>query len=379
MARSTKSSGEEGSGVMDRACGWSLPSSIMALAAALLCLAANPVRLLPTEPGDVALEYRVPATCPDEQAFRERTADLFDFHDPFVPTGSRATTNIRVEIEHDATGYHGTVTIYEPASGGSVRTSTEDHKSCESLVWILSHRMAMIIEKPSFALTPGKPAAPAPSAEDTATQRRLDAVEEALEDQREVNKNLDAKIAALQKTLNEEKRRMDLTYALSAGALLTANLTSNVGPGAWVGGELRTGPIALGLELRTVFPAPVAAGPYDYDLSQYVALLTPCGRYSYFFGCVVAGAGAQLSYDSTFPGGTKSRTSPLIQLGGRIGLEIPFGESMFAGRAWGEVLYSTPPTLINYIFPDVTYTGARPDVSAFFGLGLVAKFGKEGT
>lgn len=195
-----------------------------------------------------------------------------------------------------------------------------------------------------------------------------------------------AKQSVLQKALDDEKKRkMDLTYALSVGAFLTANLTNNVGPGAWVGGELRTGPLSLGLELRTVFPSAIKAPPvnghdpgFDYDLSQYVALLTPCGRYSYFFGCAVAGAGAQLSYDSNFPGGTKSGTNPLIQLGGRIGVEIPFGESVFAGRAWGEVLYATPPTKINYISPEATYTGARPDVSAFFGVGLIVKFGKEG-
>lgn len=172
---------------------------------------------------------------------------------------------------------------------------------------------------------------------------------------------------------------MDLTYALSAGAFITANLTSNVGPGAWVGGELRAGPLALGLELRTVFPSPLAAGSYDFDLSQYVALLTPCGRYSYFFGCVVAGAGAQLSYDGNFPGGTKSGVDPLIQLGGRIGAEVPLGDTPLAGRAWGEVLYSTPPTIINYIDPSgVRHPAQRPDVSAFFGLGLVVRFGQEG-
>ncbi len=345
-----------------------------ALVTGLICLGAAPGRLLATDAGDVALEYRVPADCPDERTFRERAADLFDFRDPFVPAGAKATTNIRVDVTHDVAGYHGRVIVYNPANGDTYRMSTEDHRECDNLAWILSHRVGMIIEKTGrFAIVSGKPAAPV---KDEATQRRLDAMEEAIEDQRDISRDLSSKMAALQKALDEEKkkRKMDLTYALSAGALITANLTSNVGPGAWVGGELRTGPIGLGLELRAVIPSQVVLGPYDFDFSRYVALLTPCGRYSYFFGCVVAGAGAQLSYDSNFPGGSKSAVDPFLQLGGRIGVDIPFGDSRFGARAWGEVLYGTPTVQIT-IDP---YMATIPEVSAFFGVGLVVRFGKDG-
>lgn len=355
------------------------------LVAAAFCLAADPpvpeapLKTWYVDAGDTALDYRAPGSvCPSDATFRERASDLYGFEDPFVPSGIRARTLIRVEITKTQVGYRGVISVMDPATGALLRQSGEEEQSsCDSLVWVLSHRMRLVVSPRPTAKSPAPVEEPN---KDPEIQRRLDALEEAAEDQEEINHELRTKIAALQQALaDEKKRKMDLTYALSAGALLTANLTSNVGPGAWVGGELRAGPIALGLELRTVFPAPLAAGPYDFDLSQYVALLTPCGRYSYFFGCVIAGAGAQLSYDSNFPGGTRSRTSPLIQVGGRVGAELPFGDTPLSGRAWGEVLYSTPPTDINYIETDVTYTAARPDVSVFFGIGLVVRFGKEGT
>jgi hypothetical protein len=175
---------------------------------------------------------------------------------------------------------------------------------------------------------------------------------------------------------------MDLTYALSAGALITANLTPNVGPGVWLGGEVRAGPISLGLELRAVLPSRVQVGPYDTDLSNYVALVVPCGRYSYFFGCVVAGGGLRIDYDSNAPDGDTTGAGSMLQLGARLGGEVPFAENRFAVRAWGEVLYSTPSYFIGYdavngVNPK--YGWDRPDVSAFFGLGFVVKFGDKET
>ncbi len=356
----------------------------LVLAAALLCLAAAPpVRIISVDAHDVSLDYQLAVgaeDCPREQVFRSRTADLYDWRDPFVKPGASATWGVRVEIRHDSAGYHGSIRVIDPGTGKAIKSSSEETKqSCDLLVWELSRFMGLVI---SESPPPPAPAPSAPSKDATAALgRRLDALEEAAEDQSEINKQLLAKIAALQKALDEEKKRkMDLTYALSAGALITANLTSNVGPGAWVGGELRTGPIAVGLELRATFPSRIeGTSSLDFDLSQYTALLTPCGRYSYFFGCLVAGGGTLFAYDSNLPQGTESGFKPLIQLGGRLGLEVPFGESMFAGRAWGEVLYSTPPFGVDYYVGAKTYSADRPDVSAFFGLGVVVRFGKEGT
>ena len=224
----------------------------------------------------------------------------------------------------------------------------------------------------------------------TEGQKERDATEKMRDELKALRLRLDAeheeRVAAEKALRAELKRRrfgpMDLTFALSAGALITANLTPDVGPGVWLGGEVRAGPISMGLELRAVLPSRVQVGPYDSDLSNYVALVVPCGRYSYFFGCAVAGGGYLLSYDSNAPDGKPTLGGSLVQLGGRLGAEVPFAENRFAVRAWAEVLYSAPQTRIGYdVRPNgvPTYVWARPDVSAFFGLGFVVKFGNEET
>jgi hypothetical protein len=193
-----------------------------------------------------------------------------------------------------------------------------------------------------------------------------------------VREEYDAKLRRVQKDVEQvRKGAMELTYALSAGALITANLTPNVGPGVWLGGELRAGPLSIGVEFRSVLPSRVPVGPYNPDLSQYVGMLVPCGRFFYFFGCGVAGAGGQLIYDRSATLNTGG-VDPLLQLGGRIGAEVPFAENRFAVRAWGELLYSTPSTYIDEKVGSVTKGHwDRPDLSAFFGLGFVVKLGDE--
>jgi hypothetical protein len=109
-------------------------------------------------------------------------------------------------------------------------------------------------------------------------------------------------------------------------------------------------------------------------VSQYVALFTPCGRYSYFFGCAVVGGGAQYLYDSNFnPRTSKDTVNALFQVGGRLGVEVPFADNRLAARIWGEVLGSLPPVIQTYL--DTGEAWRRQDVSAFFGAGLVVKFG----
>jgi hypothetical protein len=125
----------------------------------------------------------------------------------------------------------------------------------------------------------------------------------------------------------------------------------------------------------------VQVGPYDTDLSNYVALVVPCGRYSYFFGCAVAGGGFNINYDSNAPDGWYTDVVSMLQLGARVGAEVPFADNRFAVRAWGEVLYTTPHQSIGYetVNGVPKYNWDRPDVSAFLGLGFVVKFGNDET
>lgn len=333
---------------------------------ALLCLGASPA------PGNVALEYSAPPGCPIEARFRERVEDLYGFQDPFVPTETAGSFLLRVTIEQVGTTYLAKLLVLNP--DGTVRTrSTEFHENCDALVYDVTHTVRILV---LAAPPPAPPPGPVrdPEAEKK-LWRRLDHMEEITEAQGEQIRKLLKRLDKLENDLKDEKRKMNLTYSVFTGALLTANLTPDVGPGVWVGGDLRIDPISIGLEFRVVLPSPVVVGPNDLDLSQFVGLLTPCGRYFVFFGCAVAGAGAEIDHDSNFhPDVPPTRYAPLVQLGGRVGVEVPLGESPFSIRGWGEVLYSTPRVKFSYDNESFAY---RPDVSAFFGLGFVVRLGEK--
>jgi len=328
----------------------------------------------------VTLEYLVdPAAkgCPGEGALRERAADTFDFRDPFVAAGSGATSHLRIEVARGAKGYRATISIVD--DGGAVlASSAEVHDDCDALVWTLAHRVKLAVLPPPAP--PAPPKAPAlacdPCADRARMERRLDAVEEKNEEQDAKMARLERQNAELKAELERLKDKMDWTYVVSTGALMTVNLTSNVGAGAWVAGEGRYGPLSLGLELRGVFPSAVNLGPYDFDVSQMVALVTPCGRYSYVFGCVVAGVAGQIHHDSdAFGVGAPATIDGILTVGARLGVEVPFGDSMFGARAWGEVLYAAPGVRQHY---PKEREWTSPNVSGFFGLGLVVRFGEEG-
>ena len=342
----------------------------------------------PPVAGDVALEYRAVAGCPGEHVFRERAADMFRFQDPFVLPGKGATHRMRIEIEPHGKGYRGTLGVLGP--DGVERTASEERADCDALVFAVAHRVPLAMldfpAEPAAASDPPPPAAPAidPHVLEE-IQKRLDRLEEKSEAQDEKNKTLEQANRALYLRVaileNELKRRMNLSYTLSTGLLLTANLTSVPGPGVWIGGDLRINPLSFGIELRAVLPAQFDVGRFDTDLSHFVALATPCGRYWIFFGCFVAGAGMQVTHDSNFeglaPGQSPTAFSPLVQLGGRLGVEVPLGDT-FAIRGWAELLYGTPSWRENYISNNQLISADRPDVSAFFGAGVVLKFGDEG-
>jgi hypothetical protein len=381
------------------------PSHRVATAASLVALSvtgaalaqdAPAARSAPVPPRQAPrLEYtRGPAKCPSEESFRgEVAAKLDGISDHFDASGAAV---VRVWFEKVGDDYRGTLEFTNAAGKKELPVSATD-ESCKVVARALGSSAATYIpaelwQRPAIPMAP-PPAPPsqaapacdpcAASATDQLTRmrRELDEQGARIDEQGE-------QIADLRKRLDGERKKtkdMDLTGALSAGALITANLTSNVGPGVWIGGEARSGPLSLGLEARVVLPAPVRvdsapayAGTVDFDLSQVVGLLTPCGRYLYFFGCAVAGAGVQIAYDSD-PRGPFTNFFPLVQLGGRVGIEVPLGQTAFAVRGWGEVLYSTPPTRVGYRpDEDHVYRVERPSVSAFFGLGFVVKLGGKG-
>ena len=342
--------------------------------------AAPPDTEVTPRPGRVKLVYVLGTGtqgCDDEAFFRRMVASELEVADPFVPAGP-ATHELEVRIQKDAPGFRAAVKLRD-AAGKEVYYRDFLERTCADAV-DRAVIVSMLTVFPPVRMATGPPAPPPPPAPtvDLASglERRVAELLAREKVQDEKLSSLEARLSALEdvgtgKKKKEKQKTMDITFALSAGALLTAGLTPDVGPGVWLGGEGSSGPISIGVEARAVLPWRVRIGPRDFDFSQYVGLLVPCGRYKYFFGCAVAGGGVDLSYSSDPSLYKSSIFVPILQFGGRLGAEIPFGDSIVGARAWGEVLYTTPPSTVYYYAEEGEWD--RPQVSAFFGLGLVVK------
>lgn len=177
---------------------------------------------------------------------------------------------------------------------------------------------------------------------------------------------------------------MDVTIGLSGLVLMTAGLTANVGPAFGIMGDIRYDWFSLGLELRGVPPAVAyAAEPIpgkkqnlprvEIDVSQWTALLVPCGRWKYLVGCAVAQAGL-LYVQGPIDGGAH----PNITFGPRLGFEVPFAER-FAVFGFGEALFMAYGAQATFNLdapglPAPNVTWKQSIVSGFFGAGLSVKF-----
>lgn len=331
-------------------------------------------------PGRVKLVYSLATGtrgCDDEAFFRRMVASELEVPDPFVPAGP-ATHELEVRIQKDAPGFRATVRLRD-AAGKEVYYRDFLERTCADAV-DRAVIVSMLTVFPPARKSTGPPAPPPPPAAtvDMASvlERRLAELLAREKAQDEKLESLEARLWALENAWTGTKKKekqttMDITFALSAGALLTAALTPDVGPGVWLGGEGRSGPISVGVQARVALPSRVHVGPDEFDFSQYAGLLVPCGHYKYFFGCAAVGGGMDLSYTSDPHFRKHSIFVAILQLGGRLGAEIPFGDSIVGARAWGEILYTTPPSTTYYIETKLQWD--RPEVSAFFGLGLVVK------
>lgn len=342
-----------------------------------LCCQARPGLAEPSQPtlpvaasprsGHVQLVYTLgkgSKTCDGEAMFRRLLAAELRQPDPFVLVGS-PTHRLQVRLWYDPPGFRAAIELRD--TQGHVLTRREHlERTCADAV----DRALIVV---MLAVFP-----PPPSRSGSSPDRKVADQTARLSEAR--IQDLVARIDALEKVSEEEKRtaHMDFTFAVAAGALMSANLTSNVGPGAWLSFDARTWHLSLGAEARVTFPSPVVLGPNDFDYTQVLGALVPCGRYSYFFGCFVVAGGAEIMRDSNLPGRTSysdTVTAKLLQLGGRLGAEIPFGESRLGARVWGEVLGTLPP--YNFYYFGTDYTWPRPQVSVYLGAGLFLKFGDQ--
>jgi hypothetical protein len=167
------------------------------------------------------------------------------------------------------------------------------------------------------------------------------------------------------------------SFGLSAGALMTLGFTADVGPGAYVGAELRPSEhFSFELQLRGIFPARVVASepidptqPYEPgkepSFGGVAMLLVPCFRYSWFMGCVVGQFGFNVSQSPV-----DHALGPSLGVGPRLGVDIPFLER-FAVRAWGDVMFEAPST---YALDDVNLKWTQSPVVGMLGAGVAVSF-----
>jgi len=290
-----------------------------------------PVRLVE---GDVTLDYRrgpSTAACPSEAALRERAADAFDFHDPFVARGQPASSHMRVEIERLGSSYRGTVQQIDDADH-VLAISTEEHADCDALVWVIAHRVALAVLRrpapspsksdptPPPAPLPAPPPAPAPFAPPVLL---CDAT---CADQ--IARSIAARIAPPPPP----------ALTLLAGALLTAGWAADVGPGAWAGFAYHFDWFSIGFEARGTFPA--RAITFDARRSASIATVSaavlPCGTWRVLSGCALLEVGSYMLLVPSLTTPTVHDT--LVSLGLRAALDAPLGAG-FSARAFADLTF----------------------------------------
>ena len=311
------------------------------------------------------LEYkRGPVECLPELEFRREVAIAGDGVDRFDVTGPDV---MRVRFERTAKGYRGTID-FTAADGQKRKSKVQEHANCEILGRWVGTAAAFYFPPRPTPVDAAEPPDPVPSKGPAVW------VPPVVPPQRFEPSSPQPPLSS---SFWDAVRSMDLTIGLSAYALMTVGLTANVGPGFGVGVDVRGEVLSLGLELRGVLPGTIyAAASLDpskphttgsSDLSQWTALLVPCGRYSYFVGCGVAQGGVFLY---TNEGGALG-TLPVLSFGPRVGFEVSFAER-FAVFGFGEALFAASQAHAD----DEQYnaTWSQSIVSGFFSGGLSVNF-----
>lgn len=342
-------------------------------------------------PGRVTLHYDLgPGAlgCDDEAFFRRMLRSELEIPDPFEPTGP-ATHALTVRIERDAPGFRAIVKLHT-VFGQEVYARDFLERTCADAVdrAVIVAMLAVFPvadDDPGPRPPPPPPPPPLSPREGSGLEQRVADLEARVAAQERAIQRLTARLDPPEKELHHEekgtKKRMDIAWALSAGALMTANLTPNVAPGAWIEGQARSGPFSLSANIRAAFPSDIVFRQYSFDLSEYVGFLIPCAHYLYFSGCGLIGVGVDVTHDpDAFPDNPRDTSFAterhVFEAGARLGVEVPFGDTRFGAKGWAEVLYEWPDLPIRFNDdPDMWY---RQNVTAMFGLGLTVKLGGEG-
>lgn len=324
--------------------------------------------------GDVALEYRRgrnTASCPGEAALRERSADAFDFRDPFVPSGATATARMRIEVTREPKVYRAVITILD-AAGETAAVSREQHVDCDALVWVLAHRIALaVLRRPAPASPPRSapppdpvpppavpaPPAPPPPAAPAPPPRPCD----------------DRCLADLVRRMSAERVRLpELSGSVGAGGLVTLGFAAEPGMGFFVRSGFQRRSFSLWAEARGALPATAMtyAPGVQSTISTISALVSPCMRRSIFLGCLFVEA-AVLLYGLP-------RSNTIVRagfdLGPRVGVDLPIGHG-FHIEAFADVSVRPYLPTFSVVLTGIEDEGTRstwvpPYVNGTVSLGL---------
>lgn len=318
--------------------------------------------------GDVTLDYRRGAStsaCPDEAALRERAADAFDFHDPFVARGQTAASHMRVEIERTAAGYRGKVQLVDD-DDRVLAISTEEHADCDALVWVLAHRIALaVLRKPASPSPPENPD-PAPPPVPTPVPPPVPLPPVLLCDARcadQIARSIAARVAPPPPP----------SLTILAGGLMTAGWSADVGPGAWAGVALHFDWFSIGFDVRGTFPARAIT----FDARRAASITTvsgavlPCGTWRLLTGCALLEVG---SYTLLVPStSTPSVDDTLVSLGLRAALDAPLAAG-FSLRAFVDLAFHPYLPIFTVALTNEAGSPVKrwvtPLVSGALGLGI---------
>jgi hypothetical protein len=171
---------------------------------------------------------------------------------------------------------------------------------------------------------------------------------------------------------------MDLIFGLSAGALITAAFSADVGPGFWVAGDARLKIISLGIETRLILPSKAYAReqldisrpdkiPQELDVSTLVTNIVPCVRWTVLVGCAVLQGGLLFGARSDNPLGLDRQ----LGVGPRLGVEFAFFDR-FAAFGFAEALFA--PDQRSFVYSDFNVKWGQSVASLFVGVGFSLLF-----
>jgi hypothetical protein len=161
---------------------------------------------------------------------------------------------------------------------------------------------------------------------------------------------------------------VDIIPVLMAGGALSLGLTADPGGGAWLGGEVRFGPVfSAALEGRIFFPSRVVTTAGDpFEMTQVTLGLVPCARYKYLLGCLSVDLGMFVTGGVYDPPGQL----PIVAtfgVGPRIAGQFPITDR-FGIRVFADLRFAPIPTQLYFLDSPATWESNL--VSAALGAGF---------